>query len=194
MLKVAVLVSGRGTNLEAILKEKYKGNLDKCEISCVISNKKDAYALEVAKNYKVKTFVISEKNINKFENNLLNILNDNEIGLVVLAGFMKILSPSFIISYNKPIINVHPSLIPSFCGKGYYGLKVHQAALEKGVKVSGATVHFVNEIPDGGKIILQKAVEVKKGDTPDLLQKRIMEEAEWVLLPKAIDLLSKESL
>ncbi|MDC7249025.1 MAG: phosphoribosylglycinamide formyltransferase [Sphaerochaetaceae bacterium] len=194
MLKVAVLVSGRGTNLEAILKEKHKGNLEKCEISCVISNNKEAYALEVAKSYDVSAIAICEKKQKDFENKLLKKLNDRDIGLVVLAGFIKILSPSFIISYNKPIINVHPALIPSFCGKGYYGLKVHQAALEKGVKVSGATVHFVNEIPDGGKIILQKAVEVKEGDTPEILQKRIMEEAEWVLLPKAIDLISKENL
>lgn len=194
MLRVAVLVSGRGTNLDAILKEKQKGHLENCDIVCTISNNDKAYALEVSKNYGVETYSIVDKKQKDFEDKLLKLLIDKKIGLVVLAGFIKILSPSFIISYNKPIINVHPSLIPSFCGKGYYGLKVHQAALEKGVKVSGATVHFVNEIPDGGKIILQKAVEVKEGDTPATLQKRIMEEAEWVLLPKAIDLLSKEGL
>jgi phosphoribosylglycinamide formyltransferase-1 len=194
MLRVAVLVSGSGTNLNAILSEKAKGHLKKSEIVCVISNKKNAYALEIAKKYGVKTYYIECSNQITFENKLLNILNIEEIQLVVLAGFLKILSSSFIISFNKSIINVHPALIPSFCGKGYYGLKVHQAALDKGVKVSGATVHFVNEIPDGGKIILQKAVEVKEGDSAETLQKRIMEEAEWVLLPKAIDLLSKEEL
>jgi phosphoribosylglycinamide formyltransferase-1 len=194
MLNVAVLVSGRGTNLEAILKAKLKGNLQKANISCVISNKSDAYALQVAKQYGVEGFIIDAKKQVEFEKELLNLLISRKIDLVVLAGFMKILSSSFIISYNKPIINVHPSLIPSFCGKGFYGLKVHEAALEKGVKVSGATVHFVNEIPDGGKIILQKAVEVKDGDDAPTLQKRIMEEAEWIILPKAIDMLSKEGL
>ncbi|MGD1819634.1 MAG: phosphoribosylglycinamide formyltransferase [Pleomorphochaeta sp.] len=194
MLNVAVLVSGRGTNLEAILKAKLKGNLQKANISCVISNKSDAYALQVAKQYGVEGFIIDAKKQFEFEKELLNLLISRKIDLVVLAGFMKILSSSFIISYNKPIINVHPSLIPSFCGKGFYGLKVHEAALEKGVKVSGATVHFVNEIPDGGKIILQKAVEVKDGDDAPTLQKRIMEEAEWIILPKAIDMLSKEGL
>ncbi len=194
MLNVAVLVSGRGTNLEAILKAKSKGNLQKANISCVISNKSDAYALQVAKQYGVEGFIIDAKKQVEFEKELLNLLISRKIDLVVLAGFMKILSSLFIISYNKPIINVHPSLIPSFCGKGFYGLKVHEAALEKGVKVSGATVHFVNEIPDGGKIILQKAVEVKDGDDAPTLQKRIMEEAEWIILPKAIDMLSKEGL
>ncbi|MGD1817554.1 MAG: phosphoribosylglycinamide formyltransferase [Pleomorphochaeta sp.] len=194
MLNVAVLVSGRGTNLEAILKAKLKGNLQKANISCVISNKSDAYALQVAKQYGVEGFIIDAKKQVEFEKELLNLLISRKIDLVVLAGFMKILSSSFIISYNKPIINVHPSLIPSFCGKGFYGLRVHEAALEKGVKVSGATVHFVNEIPDGGKIILQKAVEVKDGDDAPTLQKRIMEEAEWIILPKAIDMLSKEGL
>ena len=194
MLRVAILVSGGGTNLKAILSEKAKGHLKQSEIVCVISNKKNAYALEIAKSYKVTTYYIDCSEQIIFEKKLLNILNIEKIQLVVLAGFLKILSPSFIISYNKSIINVHPALIPSFCGKGYYGLKVHQAALDKGVKVSGATVHYVNEIPDGGKIILQKAVEVKKGDSAKTLQKRIMEEAEWVLLPKAIDMLSKEEL
>lgn len=193
MLKVAILVSGSGTNLKAILKEKALGNLEKAQISCVISNNQNAYALTIAKQYNVKTYYI-EYNKTDFEKNLLITLENEKIDLVVLAGFIKILSPSFFISYNKPIINVHPSLIPSFCGKGYYGLKVHQAALDKGVKVSGATVHYVNDIPDGGKIILQKAVEVRDDDDAQTLQKRIMEEAEWVLLPQAIDLLSKEVL
>ncbi|NCD06307.1 MAG: phosphoribosylglycinamide formyltransferase [Spirochaetia bacterium] len=190
MLKVAILVSGSGTNLRAILKEKALGNLEKAQISCVISNNQNAYALSIAKQYNVKTHYI-EYNKTDFEKNLLLTLKNEKIDLVVLAGFIKILSPSFFLSYNKPIINVHPSLIPSFCGKGYYGLKVHQAALDKGVKVSGATVHYVNDIPDGGKIILQKAVEVRDDDDAQTLQKRIMEEAEWVLLPQAIDLLSK---
>ena len=176
------------------MKAKLKGNLQKANISCVISNKSDAYALQVAKQYGVEGFIIDAKKQVEFEKELLNLLISRKIDLVVLAGFMKILSSSFIISYNKPIINVHPSLIPSFCGKGFYGLRVHEAALEKGVKVSGATVHFVNEIPDGGKIILQKAVEVKDGDDAPTLQKRIMEEAEWIILPKAIDMLSKEGL
>ena len=194
MLNVAVLVSGSGTNLEAILKEKANGNLKNANIEVVISNKKDAFALERAKQYGVNAKYIKYKNSEFFEEELLYTLENHNIDLIVLAGFLKILSKSFIKKYNKAIINVHPSLIPSFCGKGFYGLKVHESALEKGVKVSGATVHFVNEIPDGGEIILQKAVEVKSGDDPETLQRRIMEEAEWVLLPKAIDLLSKESL
>lgn len=191
MLNVAVLVSGSGTNLEAILKEKQKGNLKNAQISLVISNNQDAYALERAKNYGVKAEYICYKDSKTFEETLLSILVKNDIELVVLAGFLKILSADFIKKYNKSIINVHPSLIPSFCGKGYYGLKVHEAALKKGVKVSGATVHFVNEVPDGGEIILQKAVEVKEGDDAKTLQVRIMKEAEWVLLPKAIEKLSK---
>ncbi|MGD1821253.1 MAG: phosphoribosylglycinamide formyltransferase [Pleomorphochaeta sp.] len=191
MLNVAVLVSGSGTNLEAILKEKQKGNLKNAQISLVISNNKDAYALERAKNYGVIAEYICYKDSKTFEETLLSILVKNDIELVVLAGFLKILSADFIKKYNKSIINVHPSLIPSFCGKGYYGLKVHEAALKKGVKVSGATVHFVNEVPDGGEIILQKAVEVKEGDDAKTLQVRIMKEAEWVLLPKAIEKLSK---
>jgi len=194
MLNVAVLVSNRGTNLEAILKEKEKGNLSNANIKFVISNNENAYALEVAKQYGVNATYISYKDKNNFEQRLLQLLKENDIDLIVLAGFLKILSSSFIKNFNKSIINVHPSLIPSFCGKGYYGLKVHEEALKKGVKVSGATVHFVNEIPDGGEIILQKAVDVKDGDTPETLQKRIMIEAEWVLLPKAIDLLSREIL
>lgn len=194
MLNVAVLVSNRGTNLEAILKEKEKGNLSNANIKFVISNNENAYALEVAKQYGVNATYISYKDKNNFEQRLLQLLKENDIDLIVLAGFLKILSSSFIKNFNKSIINVHPSLIPSFCGKGYYGLKVHEEALKKGVKVSGATVHFVNGIPDGGEIILQKAVDVKDGDTPETLQKRIMVEAEWVLLPKAIDLLSREIL
>lgn len=192
MLNLAVLVSGSGTNLEAILKEKAKGNLLNANIKIVITNNKEAYAIKRAEKYNVCCQYISSKNQEEFEKELLEILISNDIELIVLAGFLKILSPAFIKKFDKPIINVHPSLIPSFCGKGYYGLKVHKKALEKGVKVSGATVHYVNEIPDGGDIILQKAVEVKDGDDAYALQKRIMEEAEWVLLPKAIDLLSRE--
>ncbi len=192
MLNVAVLVSGSGTNLEAILKEKANGNLENANIEIVISNKEDAFALERAKQYGIKSKYIKYINRESFEEKLQETLKNHNIDLIVLAGFLKILSKSFIKKNNKAIINVHPSLIPSFCGKGFYGLRVHEAALKKGVKVSGATVHFVNEIPDGGEIILQKAVEVKAGDDPKTLQRRIMEEAEWVLLPKAIDLLSKE--
>lgn len=192
MLNVAILVSGSGTNLEAILKEKDIGNLENANIEIVISNKRNAFALERAKTHGVNSKYIKYKNSEYFEQELINTLEEHNIDLIVLAGFLKILSKSFIKRYNKAIINVHPSLIPSFCGKGFYGLKVHEAALEKGVKVSGATVHYVNEIPDGGEIILQKAVEVKKGDDAEALQKRIMEEAEWVILPKAINLLSKE--
>lgn len=191
MLNVAILVSGGGTNLEAILKAKDRGELPDTNISYVISNKRDAFALERAKNHNIKSLFISNKN---FEEELSKLLVENNIGLIVLAGFLKILSKEFVIKYPNKIINIHPSLIPSFCGKGYYGLKVHEEALKRGVKLTGATVHYVNEIPDGGKIILQKAVAVEEKDTPEILQKRVMEIAEWTLLPAAIDLISKEKI
>lgn len=190
MLNIAILVSGGGTNLEAILKAKDDGLLQNTNISIVISNKRDAYALARAKKHGIKSLYLSKDG---FEERLISVLEDEEISLIVLAGFLRILSSNFVNHYENKIINVHPSLIPSFCGKGYYGLKVHEMALNRGVKLTGATVHYVNEIPDGGKIILQKAVVVMDGDTPEILQKRVMEEAEWLLLPQAIDIISKEN-
>lgn len=189
MLRVAILVSGGGTNLEAILKAKDEGKLPNASIELVVSNKKNAFALERAKKHGVRAIYLKNT---EFEENLVNIITGESIDLIVLAGFLKILSKEFVQNFENRIINVHPSLIPSFCGKGYYGLTVHERALERGVKLTGATVHYVNEVPDGGKIILQKAVGVMDGDTPEILQKRVMEEAEWQILPKAIDLISKE--
>lgn len=189
MLRVAILVSGGGTNLEAILKAKDEGKLPNASIELVVSNKKNAFALERAKKHGVRAIYLKNT---EFEENLVNIITGESIDLIVLAGFLKILSKEFVQNFENRIINVHPSLIPSFCGKGYYGLAVHERALKRGVKLTGATVHYVNEIPDGGKIILQKAVEVLDGDTPEMLQKRVMEEAEWQILPMAIDLISKE--
>lgn len=193
--KIAVLVSGGGTNLQALIDAEREGIIKSGEISLVISNKADAYALERAKRAGIETLVIEKKaypTAEEFEAAMIKALTDNGIELIVLAGFMCILSENFTKTFSDRIINVHPSLIPSFCGKGFYGLHVHEAALAYGVKVSGATVHFVNEIPDGGKIIMQKAVEVKEGDTPEMLQKRIMEEAEWKILPKSCELVSAE--
>ena len=185
-VNVAVLVSGGGTNLQALIDAEKSGIIKSGSIKLVVSNNSGAYALERAKNAGIDTCVVlksQEGSQEAFENKLIDILDENNIDLIVLAGFMSILSAKFTSHYENKIINVHPSLIPSFCGKGFYGLKVHEAALEYGVKVSGATVHFVNEIPDGGKIIMQKAVEIQDGDTPEILQKRIMEEAEWKILP-----------
>lgn len=188
MLKanIAVLVSGGGTNLQALIDAEKSGIIKSGSIKLVVSNNSTAYALERAKNAGINTCVVLKSQAGSqeaFEDKLIDILDENNIDLIVLAGFMSILSAKFTSHYENKIINVHPSLIPSFCGKGFYGLKVHEAALEYGVKVSGATVHFVNEIPDGGKIIMQKAVEIQDGDTPEILQKRIMEEAEWKILP-----------
>ena len=188
MLKanIAVLVSGGGTNLQALIDAQKSGIIKSGNISLVVSNNSSAYALERAKNAGIDTAVVLKKELGSqeaFENKLIEILDNAKTDIIVLAGFMSILSADFTNHYKDKIINVHPSLIPSFCGKGFYGLKVHEAALEYGVKVSGATVHFVNEIPDGGKIIMQKAVEILEGDTPEILQKRIMEEAEWKILP-----------
>ncbi len=186
--KIAVLVSGGGTNLQALINAQNDGIIKSGEIALVISNNKDAYALTRAQNAGIKTEVILKSEYGaEFEQKIMDTLTDNNIDIIVLAGFMSILSENFTKAYPERIINVHPSLIPSFCGKGFYGLYVHEAALAKGVKVTGATVHFVNEIPDGGKIIMQKAVEVKNGDTPEILQKRVMEEAEWIILPKACE-------
>ncbi len=192
--KIAVLVSGGGTNLKALIDAEKSGIIKSGEITLVLSNKADAYALTRAQNANIKTEVVLKKDFDSreaFEDKIIEILDDNGIELIVLAGFMCILSEKFTRKYEKRILNVHPSLIPSFCGEGFYGLHVHEAALSYGVKVSGATVHFVNEIPDGGEIILQKAVEVIEGDTPETLQKRIMENAEWIILPKATELVSK---
>jgi phosphoribosylglycinamide formyltransferase len=188
--RVAVLVSGGGTNLKALIDARSNGIIKSAKIVLVISNNKNAYALERAKNADILNMVIP----NKEEDRLIEVLKEQKIDIIVLAGYLAILSERFTNTFAGKVINVHPSLIPSFCGKGYYGLKVHEKALEYGVKVTGATVHFVNEIPDGGKIILQKAVEVKEDDTPESLQKRVMEEAEWIILPRAVEMIAKENL
>lgn len=197
MLKanIAVLVSGGGTNLQALIDAQKSGIINSGTIKLVVSNNSGAYALERAKKANISTATVLKKDLGSqeaFEKELIKILDTAEIDLIVLAGFMSILSADFTNHYANRIINVHPSLIPSFCGKGFYGLKVHEAALEYGVKVSGATVHFVNEIPDGGRIIMQKAVEVKENDTPETLQKRIMEEAEWKILPLSCEKVCSE--
>ena len=187
--KIAVLVSGGGTNLQALIDAQGK-TLVSGEIALVVSNNAGAYALERAKKAGIETAVVLKKELGSqeaFEAKLKEILTEHGIEVIILAGFMTILTESFTACYPKRILNVHPSLIPSFCGAGFYGLRVHQAALAYGVKVTGATVHFVNEIPDGGEIIAQKAVEVLPGDTPEVLQRRVMEQAEWILLPQAAE-------
>lgn len=193
MLKVAVLVSGGGTNLQAILDAADSGRIRNAEIAAVISNNPNAYALERARKHGVPAVCVSRKECGSreaFEEALLKAIKDSGADLVVLAGCLVVIPESIIREYRGRIINVHPSLIPSFCGTGYYGLKVHEEALKRGVKVTGATVHFVDEGTDTGPILLQKAVEVHAGDTPELLQRRVMEEAEWILLPKAIDMIA----
>lgn len=193
--KICVLVSGGGTNLGALIAAERNGIIKSGKISLVISNKPDAYALTRAKNADIPTAVFEKKaypTAEAFEADVMAKIDGEGIDIIVLAGFMCILSEKFTSHYKDRIINVHPSLIPSFCGAGFYGLKVHEAALAYGVKVSGATVHFVNEIPDGGKIIMQKAVEIQDGDTPEVLQKRIMEEAEWKILPLSCEKVCKE--
>ncbi len=192
-IKVAVLVSGGGTNLQALINAEKRGEIPHGEITLVVSNNADAYALERARNAGIESAVCPKKGIAQaeFEAALVSLLESKGIQLIVLAGFMCILSEDFTKRYPKRIINVHPSLIPSFCGKGFYGLRVHEAALEYGVKVTGATVHFVNEIPDGGEIIAQKAVEILPDDTAQTLQRRVMEQAEWILLPKALESVCK---
>ena len=197
MVKVAVLVSGGGTNLQAILDAEDAGTLKSGKVTLVVSNNPNAYALTRAKNHGVETLVLSKADYPtkaQFETALDDALRARGIQLIVLAGFMRILSADFTNKYPERILNVHPALIPSFCGEGFYGLRVHEAALDYGVKVTGATVHFVNEIPDGGRIIAQKAVYIEDGDTPEILQKRVMEQAEWILLPQAIEKVSKEIL
>ena len=188
--RIAVLVSGGGTNLQAILDAQQSGIIKSGRVSLVISNNKDAYALTRAKNAGVECAVI-EKTAD-FERNIVDCLERHGIDLIVLAGFMCILSKDFTARYSERIINVHPSLIPAFCGRGFYGLHVHEAALARGVKLTGATVHFVNEIPDGGRIIMQKAVDIEENDTPEILQKRVMENAEWIILPAAAEKVCKE--
>lgn len=193
-VNIAVLVSGGGTNLQALINAQKSGIITSGEIKLVVSSKKNAYALKRAENAGIKTAVCERKGFSQkeFEESILNALEKEKIEVIVLAGFMSILSAEFVKRYPERIINVHPSLIPSFCGEGFYGLKVHKAALDYGVKVTGATVHFVNEIPDGGRIIMQRAVEIKENDTPEALQKRVMENAEWIILPAAAEKVCKE--
>lgn len=190
MKRIAVLVSGGGTNLQALIDAQKSGIIHSGEICLVIANNADAYALIRAANAGIASEVVLKKQLGSqaaFEEKIKELLSQYAIDVIVLAGFMSILSESFTSCYPKRILNVHPSLIPSFCGEGFYGLRVHQAALDYGVKVTGATVHFVNEIPDGGEIILQKAVDIQPGDTPEILQKRVMEQAEWKILPAAVE-------
>ena len=187
--RIAVLVSGGGTNLQALIDAQGRGEIPDGEIALVISNSPDAYALERAKRAGIKTAVCTKPGM---EGKIIEALRAHGIQMIVLAGFMAILSKNFVSLYPDRIINIHPSLIPSFCGEGFYGLRVHQAALDYGVKVTGATVHYVNEIPDGGRIICQKAVEIQDGDTPEILQRRVMEQAEWILLPRAAEIVAKQ--
>ena len=193
--RIAVLVSGGGTNLQAILDASARGEIPDGEVVVVISDRAGAYALERAAKAGIPGLEINKKACGgqaPFEEKLIAALEENRIDLIVLAGFLSILTENFTARYPRRIINVHPSLIPSFCGAGFYGLKVHEAALARGVKVTGATVHFVNEIPDGGEIIAQKAVEIRDGDTPEILQRRVMEQAEWIILPQSVEKVSAE--
>ena len=197
-IRIAVLVSGGGTNLQALIDAQQAGEIPDGEIALVVSNKTGAYALERAAKAGIPAVTVTKKasggTQEGFEQALLAILKENRIDLIILAGFLAILSADFTRAYHDRIINVHPSLIPSFCGKGFYGLKVHEAALEYGVKVTGATVHLVNEIPDGGRILLQKAVDILPDDTAETLQKRVMEQAEWKLLPQAAQMVAHQML
>ena len=197
MKNIVVLVSGGGTNLQALIDAQNRGEIKNGKISCVISSNPNAYALTRAQNNKISTEVIRRKDFAEFDeydNALTELLKSKNADVVVLAGFMTILGSKVISAFENKIINIHPSLIPSFCGEGYYGLRVHEAALKKGVKVTGATAHFVNEVCDGGPIIIQKAVEIKNGDTPEVLQKRVMEQAEWKILPKAVSLFCEDKI
>ena len=197
MKNIVVLVSGGGTNLQALIDAQNDGKIQNGKISCVISSNPEAYALERARNNGIDTAVIRRRdyeNQKEYDKALVELLKTKNADLIVLAGFMTILGEYVIQSFRNKIINIHPSLIPSFCGEGFYGLRVHKQALKKGVKVTGATVHFVNEICDGGAIILQKAVEVHSGDTPEILQKRVMQEAEWKILPLAVSLFCDEKI
>ena len=193
MLKIGVLVSGGGTNLQAVLDAIESGQIAAAEVKVVISNNQNAYALKRAKNHGIDAFCISPGDFQEreaFNNALLEKVDEYGLDLIVLAGFLATIPPAMVQKYRNRIINIHPSLIPSFCGKGYYGLKVHEAVLERGVKITGATVHYVDEGTDTGPILLQKAVEVWEGDTPEYLQKRVMEEAEWKILPQAIAMIA----
>jgi len=197
MKNIIVLVSGGGTNLQALIDAQERGEIRNGKITCVISSNPDAYALKRTEKHGIPSKVLNRKeyqNNQEYTQDLLKLLASENADLIVLAGFMIILDKALIQAYENKIINVHPSLIPSFCGDGFYGLHVHEKALEKGVKVTGATVHFVNEICDGGAIILQKAVEIQNGDTPEILQKRVMEQAEWHILPKAVSLFCEDRL
>lgn len=189
-VRIAVLVSGGGTNLQALIDSQAAGALHSGQICLVVSNKRDAYALERARIAGIPSAVVDKKTypeVADFEGRLISILQENNIDLIVLAGFLCILSQDFTAAYPRRILNIHPSLIPAFCGKGYYGLKVHEAALARGVKLTGATVHYVNEIPDGGEIIMQKAIAVRRNDTPESLQQRVMRMAEWKIYPAAVE-------
>ena len=193
--KIAVFVSGGGTNLQALIDAAKRGEITSGEIALVLASNDKAYALTRAAENNIPSAVVKRKDYESqiaYEEAVKAVLTENGIDMIVLAGFMTILSENFTSAYPKRIVNVHPSLIPSFCGEGFYGLRVHEAALEYGVKVTGATVHYVNEIPDGGEIILQKAVEILEGDTAEVLQKRVMEQAEWILLPQAVELVAKK--
>ncbi len=197
MKNIVVLVSGGGTNLQALIDAEKSGIIKNGKITCVISSNPEAYALERAKNNGIDTDVIRRKDFedfNSYDNALAGLLKSKDADLVVLAGFMTILGKEVISAFENRIINIHPALIPSFCGEGFYGLKVHEKALEKGVKVTGATAHFVTEECDGGPIIIQKAVDIKNGDTPEILQKRVMEEAEWKILPRAVSLFCEDKI
>ncbi len=193
--RIAVLVSGGGTNLQALIDAEKSEILTSGKLCLVISNNPTAFAITRAENVGISSAIITKKEYGTqeaFEAKIIETLEENKIDLIILAGFMSILSESFVSRYPKRIINIHPSLIPSFCGKGFYGIRVHEAALEKGVKVTGATVHFVNEIPDGGEIILQKSVSVKRNETPESLQQKVMRQAEWVILPRAAEIVSAQ--
>ncbi len=193
MVRTAVLVSGGGTNLQAIIDANILGEIKNCEIAAVISSNPNAYALKRAEYARIPGYIVDKSifpNRESFTKAIVNKLNDLDIELVVLAGFMYVLSQQFTKDFKNRVINIHPALIPAFCGKGCYGLRVHEAALARGVKLTGATVHYVNEIPDGGQILLQKAVEILPGDTPEILQRRVMEQAEWVLLPQAAEMVA----
>lgn len=197
MKNIVVLVSGGGTNLQALIDAQNRGEIKNGKITCVISSNPNAYALTRAQNNNISTEVIRRKDFAEFDeydNALTELLKSKNADVVVLAGFMTILGSKVISAFENKIINIHPSLIPSFCGEGYYGLHVHEAALKKGVKVTGATAHFVNEVCDGGPIIIQKAVEIQNGDTPEILQKRVMEQAEWIILPKAVSLFCEDKI
>lgn len=197
MKNIVVLVSGGGTNLQALIDAQNRGEIKNGKITCVISSNPNAYALTRAQNNKISTEVIRRKDFvefDEYDNALTELLKSKNADVVVLAGFMTILGSKVISAFENKIINIHPSLIPSFCGEGYYGLHVHEAALKKGVKVTGATAHFVNEVCDGGPIIIQKTVEIQNGDTPEILQKRVMEQAEWKILPKAVSLFCEDKI